>query len=252
MSNKKDIAVIPETGTALAEVDELALLFKENAGAGLENVRPEDVVLPRLSILQPTSPMSSEDGYRQGDIVNGITNENYGKSFEFYVLHYYPNRVMWETDEPGSDIECSSENNITGTKYGKCAECPHSQWGEKERPRCTEFKNLVVQPTDLDASPLVLSGKRAALKPVKTLISAMISARKPSFASRWLLEVVKNQKESLTWYTPKFTKVGEITTVAEFKTLKANSDSMAALQSRIKFDLENEPAPAADADGAGF
>jgi hypothetical protein len=242
----------------LAELDALQALFRENAGAGLDNIRPEDIILPRLSILQPTSPLVTEDGYQVGDIVNSITNENYGKRFEFYVLHYYPNRVKWESDDPGSPIECSSDNNITGSKFGKCAECPFSKWsknaqGQDERPACTEFKNIIVLPAnegdDMDTSPIVFSGKRSALKPVNTLLSALAVSRKPAYASRWVLTVEKNQKDRQTWYTPKFTKGDDIKTVAEFMALKGNSDAMVAAQSRIRFQQEDEsPAGAAATD----
>jgi hypothetical protein len=234
-----DLATTQAAG-ALAELDELQALFREHAGAGLANIRPEDIILPRLQILQPTSPLTSEDGYRVGDIVNSITNENYGRKLEFYVLHYYPNRVKWETDEPGSPIECTSDNNIVGTKYGKCSICPHSQWQGDQRPACTEFKNIVVEPNITDATPIVFSGKRSALKPVNTLLSALAVSHKPAYASLWVLESVKQQKESQTWFTPKFSKGADITTVAEFKRVKELSDSMVAAQSRIRFVQEDE------------
>lgn len=232
-------------GGELAELDELQSLFRENAGSGLDNIRPEDIILPRLTILQPTSPLAQEDGYSAGDIVNSITNENYGRKFEFYVLHYYPNRVRWESPDPGSPIDCRSEDGLTGTKRdaehagGNCGACPYAQWRGDERPSCTAFKNLIVLPKTEDASPIVYSAKRSALKPTNQLLSALAVERKPAYASTWVLAVEKNQKDRQTWYTPKFTKGETIKTVAEFHALKQASDSMVASQSRIRFSQDD-------------
>lgn len=261
MANKGTELAKTEPGGALAELDELQALLRENAGAGLDNIRPEDIILPRLTIIQPTHPLATEDGYQVGDIVNSISNENYGKRYEFFVLHYYPNRVKFETEELGTPVECRSDNGITGTKFGKCAPCPHAQWqddpekpGQQKRPACTEFKNLIVQPADdLGASPIVISSKRSALKPTSQLLSALATSRKAAYASSWVLESVKNQKDRLTWFTPKFTKGADIATVAQFMSLKATSDAMIEAQSRIRFEQEDEHAgAAAPGDEAGF
>lgn len=248
---------LAKTGSgALAEIDELQELLRQNAGSGLENIKAEDIILPRLAILQPTSPESSQDGYSAGDIVNKLTGENYGRSFTFFTLHYYPNRVLFESEDTGADIECRSNNGITGDTHGACATCQFSKWtednsGNAVRPRCTEFKNVVVEPANaddgfLEKSPIVFSAKRAALKPTNAFLSALFVARKPAYATKWTLTSERQQRDKLTWFTPKFTQGAPIETVDEFHALKALSDQIVASQSRFRVDQSDTDGVAAE------
>ena len=58
--------------------------FSQDAGAGLENVTPEDLIIPQLKIAQKTNKEVDENdgayipGVQIGDIMNNITGEFYG------------------------------------------------------------------------------------------------------------------------------------------------------------------------------
>ena len=150
MSKSTAVAVVEAGGLALDS--ELAGLFGDAAGEGLENVTSNEIVLPRLGIMQPTSPMVEEGTARPGDIANLLTGENYGTSVQFYPLMFWSTRIFWESKALNSNIMCSSKDGRNGTLKtsetagGVCAQCPHAQWHDGEGPVCTEFKNLLVIP----------------------------------------------------------------------------------------------------------
>ena len=68
--------VVPTKGGAIATYD-----YGEDVGAGFENQSKDDLALPFIDILQPTSPevvksqAAQSDGIRAGMIVNRVTGE---------------------------------------------------------------------------------------------------------------------------------------------------------------------------------
>lgn len=263
----KSTELVPAAAGALAEVDELAELLRENARDGLANLQPDDIVLPFLSILQPTSPLTGEPGYAEGQLVNSITQENYGDELSFYILHFYKNRIHWIGPDPNAQVmECTAPDGLRGTYRdpehadGHCGQCPFSQWtkdpndpSKSVRPECTEFKNLIILPVNdgsiQDSAPIVYSAKRSALKAASTVISAVAASNKPSYAYLWTVKSDKRQRERQRWYIPRFTRGPVIDSIGLFHKLKEMSDGISQAQSRIRFNQEDER-PAGEASRA--
>ena len=90
----------PTTKTQVATISSKDL-FKD-AGAGLENLAPEDLIVPQLKIAQPQSPMVNPhdaayiEGVKVGDIVNNVTNEHYLGSEGITVVPVFYRRVFLE------------------------------------------------------------------------------------------------------------------------------------------------------------
>lgn len=254
-------------GGALAEVDdtaELQAFLAENKGSGLELLPSQDMVFPRLLILQPMSPLVTQKDQQAGTIANSLTEANYGNKFDFFLLHAYPTRARWLSPDPGSDLDCTSADYLHGTVKdqdhgnGICAACPFSQWVGKTPPSCTDFRNLVLIPAEDEPTPIIYSTSRSGLKPVAQFTSDIRMSNKPVYFSCWRLETVKNIKDSKVWYTPRFTKQYDILNpnvtpqeaLARLKQLKNLSDMVRSAQDRIVLNPENE-APEHAAGGAG-
>lgn len=264
----------PSTGTDLATVNNgaiqaseeaaaLAAFLQENHADGLEMVPKTDMVFPKLLILQPMSPLVTQEDQKAGTIANSVTKENYGGAFDFYLIHVYPSRARWMSPDPGSDLDCTSQDYVNGSVkdmnhgMGICAQCPFSAWVGKEPPSCTEFRNLVLIPATDEPSPIIFSTSRSGLKPVAQFTSEIRLSNKPVYFSKWRLETVKNMKDSKVWYTPKFTKVEDIVragvdpaqALATLKTLKEMSDMVKESQARIVLDHEQEAPAGGPSDG---
>ena len=73
-----------------------------DAGAGLENVTPEDLIVPQLKLVQTNSPMVDPNegayikGAKVGDIVNSVTGEFYDGDKGIRVIPVAYRRVFLE------------------------------------------------------------------------------------------------------------------------------------------------------------
>ena len=119
----------------------------------------------------------------------------------------------------------------------------------RESLSAASIRNVMADLADagfLEKSPIVFSAKRAALKPTNAFLSALFVARKPAYATKWTLTSERQQRDKLTWFTPKFTQGAPIETVDEFHALKALSDQIVASQSRFKVDQSDTDGVAAE------
>lgn len=104
-------SVAPITGALILQGDKLtpAELAHLNTGAhrGNENVGTEDLVIPRLEVVQGLSEavQTGKPGYiegaKQGDLINSVTNENYGKEVFVVNVHYAKLWLVWKDYNKG-------------------------------------------------------------------------------------------------------------------------------------------------------
>lgn len=103
---KKDLPAPTTVGGALmTEGDQIPDHIKaelaKGGNAGSENVGTEDLVIPRLEVLQAISPhvMAGNPEYhpshKPGDIVNSVTNENYGQRVFLVPVYFEKLFLVW-------------------------------------------------------------------------------------------------------------------------------------------------------------
>jgi hypothetical protein len=260
-----EVAIRPEAELALDA--ELAGLFGDAAGEGLENVTSSEIVLPRLGIIQPTSPMVEAGTAKPGDIANLLTGENYGTSVQLYPLMFWSTRIFWESKALNSAILCSSKDGRNGTLKtdltggGVCARCPQAQWHDGEGPACTEFKNLLVIPfayatpeEELDAilntAPTVFSAKRTSVKALNQFLSTAVAIRAagkpvPLFSSKWALSTEKKENDKGKFFLPVFKRLGYVDTKEMFGYLRSTYQEAKASQDRFVVVDDNREGDAA-------
>lgn len=145
--------------------------------AGMEEVRKDDLIMPRLGLCQSLSPQKKKSsplfitGLEDGQLFNTITNEVYGESVQLVPLFFFRQRIKFHPLEEGGGIDCQSLNGKDGGRLNpaSCLACPHSQWGaEGKKPECSEFKNFmaIVYPS---VDMIVFSTKSTSLKIARTL-----------------------------------------------------------------------------------
>lgn len=258
-THQKSTELVIADETAALVASEFDDLYAEAAGAGFENVTRDDIQLPRLVILQPTSPEIQEDpdAYRAGDIIDNITKENFGSNFLYYPLFHFKNNTRWEAPEPGSAIDCRSMDAIQGDKKdaahggGNCLTCPFSKFidnadGTRTAPSCTQFNNMVMFAASGEGGPIVYSAKRTALKGFKAMLNQAMNIRVKLLDGRsvplalyfglWRLTTVKNTANKQTWYTPKFEFQGKVEDVQLMHMLKDMHTDLKEKQSKFTID----------------
>lgn len=241
----------------LAVNAELEALLANSVGEGLEFVTGSELVIPRLAILQPTSPLSSEEGYQAGNIVNLNTKQNYGRSVNIVAVLYTHTRTQWESNSDiSSPIECRSSDAKHGSTKdarhggGVCAACPLSKWQDNKPPLCTDFMNLLVLPfassterpdfkqSIFDASPALFSAKRTAQPAIKELLtnaSMLRIAGKPAplYAAVYQLTSKRVDNGKGVFFVPSTQSLGLVPDAETFTYLRKMYQDMLAVQDQI-------------------
>ena len=109
MAKKPDeVAVIEENKALVAVNDDVDdAMLAEFAGQGNENLRQEDVAIPRLLLLQDLSPQvkRTEAAYVEGAMAglffNSLTQEIYGEDVEVIDCHYISELAEWVPRKKG-------------------------------------------------------------------------------------------------------------------------------------------------------
>lgn len=244
MSKSTELAKTNAASLASQEDVELQALLGEYGAEGLENISSDDIKTPRLAILQPTSPLSSEEGFSAGHIVNLQTQVSYGKEVEIIPLFYWTSAVHGMTGDLSSKL----------TPCHKLAACPDGQWVDDKPPKCTLFKNVLVLPLAkakegetfaervLAASPAVFAAKRTAIKGTNAFLTMAAMLRingkpAPLFASAYKLKTEKVDGDKGTFFVPSFSRVEMVKDVELFKYLRQLYVDMKAVSQKISDDV---------------
>jgi hypothetical protein len=144
------------------------------SGAGMEVLGPEDLIIPRLTLVQPTSQI---DGVEAGKFYMNLTAEQFDQ-VEAVFLKVTKGRVYFADDAIERKPVCGSSDRIKPSPRFEtpasptCKECLFSRWNGKEPPFCNESYNLlgVMVETEL---PFWWSVKSTAIAPTKRFVSAI-------------------------------------------------------------------------------
>lgn len=189
LPQKTSLSEKESSGTELELSQEVPAYLQKKPGEaarGFENVRKEDLQLPRLKLLQALSPEVAAGKGQPGDIVNSLSDTNYGKELTFIPILSTYSRVWWEGKERDADILCSSDDGLVPSPRVEnppaetCAECPNSKFTEKAGkelpPACTEFYNFPVLAAGKEPAGLAFS--RSKITVAKKLMSKAVYAGK--------------------------------------------------------------------------
>lgn len=201
---------------------------------GLENVSREDLIIPRLTICQSTSPQRKQDkpvfikGLNDGDLFNTVTQDIYGRSVELIPLMFAKSRIYFRDLKEGGGILCRSLNGIDGgTISPTCAACPNSQFGKDKPPLCTNFANFpsLLVGENYGGQMVAASWKSMALKPASAWITRMNMFDKPLFAAVYEVKSNPTTNAKGDFFVPSFT-LKRWTTVGEYAEAKLVYESL--------------------------
>lgn len=179
---KKD-AVAQSTPSALVAADVSSVELPDQQ-VGMENVANEDLVMPRVRLLQALSAEVSGGDSRAGTLCNSLTGEEYGDNIEVIFAMFLKNRVFFAEALKEPPV-CSSPDALNGN-LGVCAQCPHSAWkkkgeeGKRGGPDCTLFYNFPA---------IILSG--APDRTLTEMLASVSFGRTSAKAAMKLLSKVK-------------------------------------------------------------
>lgn len=96
-----------EGGALVVESGQVPDYIRKDAARGNENVKTDDLVIPRLEIIQDLSPQVDEDsgeyiaGAKPGMLTNSVTNQLYGTEVMIVPVHYSKLWLVWTDRQKG-------------------------------------------------------------------------------------------------------------------------------------------------------
>ena len=160
--------------TSKATQPQSGLPVPSTRGAGMECLGPEDLIIPRLTLVQPTSQIDSVEA---GKFFLNLTGEQFDE-VQVVFLKVTKGRVYFAEDANERKPLCGSPNRIKPSHRFEhpiaptCGECPYSPWNKQEPPVCNETYNLLGIMVD-GGLPFWWSVKSTAIAPTKRLLSAI-------------------------------------------------------------------------------
>lgn len=118
---------------------------------GFEDDDADDMIIPRVKIVQTLSPERRSGEANEGDIINSLTKEKLNGK-KFIPVFKFNNNIWWDERSSGGGILCMSRDGKmgvpTGATEGKlCAACrkcefDNTKQGREAIPVCTKFINF--------------------------------------------------------------------------------------------------------------
>lgn len=233
MKEEKDLVV---NENKLAVNEETGLVFHGNANEGMEDLDRTVLTIPRLKLLQATSPEVQGDEYRDlnlraGDIVDTISKDK----IEGNII---PVKVMKNTNvlfvprnaegkaalkarkaeiadedlvQQGAII-CSAMDGEYGDRFGKCSACGLCNFRGQEKPICSRAINVLAM---LDnGTPIVISFRDTSYTYGKTFIGLLnnkSASGTPIQALKFKPTAVKKTAGDKQWYVLSMSPAGYAT-----------------------------------------
>lgn len=160
----------------------------------------QDIIMPRLAILQATSQMVKDEKGKMGDLANSLTKENFEGSFEFIPLFLFKTRCKFDLEQ---GLVCQSRNGLTCSmnldethQVGQdCMACKDQQWEADSGPICSLVYNFpALNVKEINSFPISISLMRTSSKAGKQLLSLAMMANEDFFARKYKITTVVKSK----------------------------------------------------------
>jgi len=197
--------------------------FAVDAGAGLENVTQEDLVIPRLKLAQALSPQVQKhegafiEGMSVGDIFNTVSNEFWSGEKGITVVPVSYRRVFleWGPERGGGLIATYDDPAIL-------QQCTKNERYQDILPNGNQIQttanHYVIHITDTGYNPVMLAMTGTQLKKSKRWNSMMASLKikgadgrlftPATFSHKYKLTAVPESNDSGSWFGWNVTNLG--------------------------------------------
>lgn len=223
-------AVAVKSNTAVST--EGADFMKKYGNVGTESISASDVETPRLVLMQALSPEVEKFGAKQGSYWHSVLERDLGSPIKVVPIWSERTAVLWRPRTEGGGILARQVGNHwepSHTKFevtqggrqvvwdtkGSVAESGLLNWGSsipgdpRSLPAATLTINFVfVLPEMPEASPVIMSFSKTAIKPANKLLAALKMSGKPSFGMRFTMSSEKAANAKGSFFMPKFTMDG--------------------------------------------
>lgn len=126
------------------------LTVNDNLPMGFEDEEADDMIIPRIKVIQTLSPERKDKIAEEGDIINSLTKEKLNGKV-FIPVFKFNNHVEWKDRAEGGGIVCMARDGKLGVKSDGsttlctvCRRCEfdNTKMGKEALPKCTKYINF--------------------------------------------------------------------------------------------------------------
>ena len=185
---------------------------------GFEETKNEDIIIPRIKVIQALSPERLDGIAVEGELLNSLTQEKMNGRKFIPIKQYYSN-IYWNPDRQADPrMFCRSIDGRVGQNDDgalTCAACKknlfdNAKTGREAQPLCTSYLNFLGF-FEGDSMPVVLSFARTNYNEGKKLLSIAKSMRCAAWNYAYSIETKKVTKDKNVWYNLILHMAGETT-----------------------------------------
>ena len=196
---------------------EIADYFNAAPSEDMSRMDQNDVIMPRLTLLQSKSPEVEQEGIaRAGQVMEKGSKRIYLEEpkdgvIEMIPVFHWSSRIrFWPRDSvDGQGIRCQSFDSVTGKgdPGGECFSCEHALWGSrldgKAGTECLHSINFLVYVTNTDHEQkmVIVSFSRTAEKIGKELANAILQGGQGRiFTKKYQLGAFMDKGHGNVWW----------------------------------------------------
>lgn len=229
---------------------------------GLGNVTSQDIIVPRLKIMQGTSPeLQDNPDLRLGNLYHSLLGESLGNEIEVCVLQIQRSIELWAPRDDERGVLARSTDGIHWDKpnqefeviikrkrhvwktMGSVGESGLAEFGSSnpDDPNSAPIASLtyriaLLMPGKTELGPMLLIAAKTGVKPSKDLISRINLrhlAGTPFYAQKYMLaSIYRTSGEERKWYEPIFRNAGNVKDPELIGMLQGLSEGFATMNVR--------------------
>ena len=179
IATKQETAMAPVSGTV---------------ARGFENFKTEDLIIPRLRLLQGLSQAVIDGVGKMGQFQDSLSGEIIGDSIEVVLLGMRNGAVYFEA---GEGMRCKSNDGIANMEGVRCVDCPYGEyhsrpWGkDASPPKCSSTKEFIcitrATAQGKEHKPIVVSFLKTSYKMGRKLASIARLTGRDIFADAYVV-----------------------------------------------------------------
>lgn len=194
---------------ALATAETQAMnTYDPNAAYGFEDTDSNDIVIPRIKVINALSPERIDGEAEEGDVINSLTKESV-KELHFVPIKQYYSCIKWNPDRDADPrMLCRSFDGRVGTTADgdvkMCKQCGADQFdntksGKAAQPTCTRYLNFLGF-FEENPMPVILSFARTNYNEGRKMLSISKSMRAAIWAYSYKIDSRLVSKDRNKWY----------------------------------------------------
>ncbi len=171
---------------------------------GFDDFSMEDLVVPRLRLLQGMSQAVVDGKGQLGQFQDSLTEEVLGDKVELVLMSFKNGAVYFHDGK----LKCKSVDGITNVQGDACKLCPHSvyhkgEWTDGKSPACSSTKEFIAVTKATvegkEMKPYIVTFTKTSYKTGTKLISMARLAAPQIFACGYEFQGVKEKNSKGTF-----------------------------------------------------